>query len=157
MRLTSPAYADGETMPTRFAAPRATGGRGLSVPLEWDGEPQGTRSFVLAMIDHHPVAHGWVHWLVVDLPAEVHALPEGASQTAAMPAGATELETSGHTPGYEGPMPPAGSGAHDYVITIHALDVARLDVIPRADWNDVRTAIDGHLLDSATLLGRFAL
>jgi Raf kinase inhibitor-like YbhB/YbcL family protein len=155
MYLQSPAYHDGETIPARFAAVPVPGGTGVSVPLEWGGEPAGTRSFALAMIDHHPIAHGWVHWLVVDVPASVHALSEGASMRPSMPAGATELVNSGGRPGYGGPRPPAGSGPHDYVLSLYALDATRIGVGAGATWDDVRAAINGHVLDSATLMGRF--
>jgi len=155
MRLESPAYRDGDMMPARFATVHVAGGEGLSVPLSWSEEPPGTRSFALAMIDHHPVAHGWVHWLVVDIPAGVHSLGEGASKGAGMPAGAVELTGTGDRVGYSGPQPPVGSGVHDYVITLFALDVARIGERDGATWEDLREAMKGHVLDSASLLGRF--
>lgn len=155
MHLMSPAYADGATMPVRFAKPPVAGGGNRSVPLEWSGEPAGTESFALAMIDHHPVAHRWVHWLVVDVPASVHELAEGASGTSAMPGGAKELTGTGGRSMYEGPLPPVGSGVHDYMIAVYALDTASLGLAPDASWDDARTAIQGHLIDDAALLGRF--
>jgi Raf kinase inhibitor-like YbhB/YbcL family protein len=155
MRLSSDAYTDGTAIPARFANSGVAGGRNVSVPLAWNGEPQGTRSFVVAMIDHHPVAHGWVHWLVVDVPASVHALPEGASGTFAMPSQASELPTSYGEPGYGGPQPPAGSGEHDYVTTVFALDTEHLPVGASARWEAVEDAMRGHVLGSATLTGRF--
>lgn len=151
MLLTSPAFGDGGTMPARFATPKVTGGTGASVPLAWDDPPPGTRSFVLALIDTHPVAHGWVHWLLTDLPADVRELGEGAP----VPAPAVELPTSWGTRGYGGPQPPVGSGVHDYVMNLFALDVAHLDVATTAEWEDVRAAMAGHVLGHATLTGRF--
>jgi Raf kinase inhibitor-like YbhB/YbcL family protein len=155
MYMTSPAYRDGETIPARFATTAVDGGRGESIPLDWGGEPRGTRSFTLAMIDHHPVAHGWVHWLVVDIPPSVHGLLENASTRASMPAGAIELPNTAGRRAYEGPQPPVGSGVHDYLIAVYALDVTRVGVGPDATWEDVRATMSGHVLDSATLLGRF--
>jgi Raf kinase inhibitor-like YbhB/YbcL family protein len=155
MDLESPAYRDRGTMPARLATTQVPGGRNLSVPLEWRGDPDRTRSFVLAMIDHHPVAHDWVHWLVVDVPRDVHQLPEGASLRASMPPGALELPNASGRHGYGGPQPPVGSGAHDYVLTLYALDVPRAGVGPDATWDDVEQAMRGHVLDSAILLGRF--
>ena len=156
MRLTSSAFDDGATIPARFANTGVAGGRNVSVPLDWDGEPSGTLSFALALIDHHPVAHGWVHWLVVDIPAEVHSLDEGASPDS-MPAAVVELPTSYDRPGYGGPRPPAGSGVHEYVHTLFALDVDRLDADPDAHWEVVRDAMQGHVLASATLTGMFGV
>jgi Raf kinase inhibitor-like YbhB/YbcL family protein len=154
MRLTSPAFDNGGVMPARFAQTGVAGGENVSVPVSWDGVPKSTESFTLALIDHHPIAHGWVHWLVVDIPGDVRELPEGASQLA-MPPGAIEHDSSYGSPGYGGPQPPAGSGSHDYVFTLFALDVPRLGVREDAIWDEVREALDAHVLESATLRGTF--
>ena len=155
MELTSPAYSDGATMPARFATVNVAGGVGLSLPLEWTKVPPAARSLVVALIDIHPVAHGWVHWLVTDIPADSTSLPEGASLSAAMPAGAVEHPNSAGRPGYGGPQPPVGSGIHDYVAHLYALDVSRIDVSADAGWERVSAAMSGHVLDTTTLVGRF--
>ena len=154
MRVTSAAYADGATMDARFATRQVPGGRNVSVPLEWSDAPQGTRSFVVAMIDIHPVARGWVHWLVIDVPAGTSGLAEGASGSS-MPPGSFELAGTSGTPGYSGPQPPPGTGQHDYVTTVYALDVADLGVSPGARWPDVQSSMAGHVLASASVTGRF--
>jgi len=153
MRVSSPAFGDGDQIPSRFANFGVVGGTNTSLPLRWEGEPTATGSYVVAIIDRHPVAHGWVHWLVTDLPASVRSLEEGASGSA-MPAGATEMRNSWRNTGYGGPQPPVGSGAHDYVITMFALDERHLDVRATADWVAVQEAMHGHVLEDATLIGR---
>lgn len=155
MYVESPAYADHSAMPARFATRHVDGGTGTSVPLAWGDEPAGTASYIIEMIDHHPVAHDWVHWLVVDIPASAHAVDEGASGTPAMPAGAMELLNTGGRSGYGGMQPPVGSGAHDYEITVHALDIKRLGLGPEASPEEVRRAIAGHVLGSSRIVGRF--
>jgi Raf kinase inhibitor-like YbhB/YbcL family protein len=156
MRVTSTSYAEGGDIPVRHAMHGIPGGEDVSVPLSWTGAPPGTRSFVISMIDRHPVAHGWVHWLVVDVPGGVSTLGEGVSCTAAMPAGACELDSGYGRPGYGGPRPPRGSGAHDYVTTVYALDIARLGVDRSSGWPEVSGAMVGHTLASGTLVGRFS-
>jgi Raf kinase inhibitor-like YbhB/YbcL family protein len=155
MYLKSTAYADGAPIPARYATTKVEGGHGTSVPLVWGDEPDGTRSFVVEMIDHHPVAHGWVHWLIVGLPSGVHEIAEDASGTSAMPVGALELPNTGGRAGYGGPQPPVGSGVHDYEITLSALDVARLPVRADGTLADVRAAMYGHVMEQAVLVGRF--
>jgi len=155
MYLESSAYRDGDTMPARFATLQVEGGAGASVPLAWGDTPKGTRSFVIEMIDHHPVAREWLHWLVVDIPAGERAVPEGASATAAMPAGAMELANRAGRIGYGGPQPPVGSGVHDYEVTLFALDVPRLGLGRDATLEDVTAAMRGHVLGRASLTGRF--
>jgi Raf kinase inhibitor-like YbhB/YbcL family protein len=155
MELTSPAYANGDTMPARFATVNVVGGAGVSLPLAWHGAPATTRSFTLALIDIHPVARGWVHWLVTDIPADASGLAEGASLTRAMPTGSVEHVNTGGRHGYGGPQPPAGSGVHDYVAHLYAQDVAHVDTGADASWDEVRAALSGHVLETATLVGRF--
>jgi Raf kinase inhibitor-like YbhB/YbcL family protein len=155
MRLTSPAYGNGEAIPARFATTRVAGGTGASVPLSWEDPPPGTRSFVLAIIDTHPVARGWVHWLVTDIPPETRGLAEGASRPFGMPFPALELLNTAGVHGYGGPQPPVGSGMHDYVANLYALDVAQLRVAPDASWEEVRAAMSGHVLENVALAGRF--
>lgn len=155
MYLESSAYRDGATMPARFATRQVAGGMGSSMPLSWGDEPAATRSFAIAIIDHHPVAHEWLHWLVVDVPAAEHGIVEGASGTAAMPTGSLELpNTSGRT-GYGGAQPPVGSGVHDYEATVFALDIPRLGVGPDATLPEALDAMEGHVLALAHLTGMF--
>ncbi len=155
MKLTSPAYLDGETIPARFATVNVVGGSGVSVPLSWDDPPPATRSFVLALIDTHPVARGWVHWLVTDLLPETRSLPEGASRPFGIPFPALEMPNTGGKRGYGGMQPPVGSGVHDYVANLYALDVPRLDAPHDASWDEVRVAMSGHVLENVALVGRF--
>lgn len=154
MLLTSSAIAQGTSLPARFAT-RAAGGENVSVPLAWTGAPAATRSFAIVVIDRHPVARGWVHWLVADIPSGVSSIAEGASGTAAMPAGAIELANSFGPTGWGGPQPPPGTGPHDYESTLYSLDIARLGVEPGASWLDVSRAMEGHILSAARLTGRF--
>ena len=90
MQITSSAFPDGGKIPLPYVMPGA-GGQNVSVPLSWSGAPAGTQSFALAMVDPHPVARNWVHWLVIDLPKDSTAIPEGASGHK-MPQGAAGVE-----------------------------------------------------------------
>ena len=74
MQLTSSAFADGGKIPQQYVMPGA-GGKNLSLPLAWSGAPAGTKSFALSIVDPHPVAHNWVHWLVADIPGGAASLP----------------------------------------------------------------------------------
>ena len=48
--LTSPAFADGATLPERFSS-AACGGQSVSPPLAWSAGPAGTTSYALVMYD----------------------------------------------------------------------------------------------------------
>ncbi|NDY42500.1 YbhB/YbcL family Raf kinase inhibitor-like protein [Dissulfurirhabdus thermomarina] len=151
MELSSPAFTDGATLPIRFARAPA-GGRNLSPPLAWSAPPEGTRSLALAVVDPHPVARNWVHWLVVDIPPETRALAEGASP-GGLPPGARELVNSFGQPGYGGPQPPPGTGPHPYVFTLYALKVRHLDLPDRCRLADFQAAIRGAVLAESRLTG----
>lgn len=153
--LTSPAFADGERMPGAHALSGVNGGRNESVPLAWSGVPEGTKSLALAMVDRHPVAKNWVHWIVVDIPPETTGLAAGASGRA-MPEGCRELVSSYGRTGYGGPAPPAGTGDHEYVFTLYALDVDRLAIDDRPTAAEIERAVAGHVIASATLVGTFS-
>lgn len=154
VKLGSTAFADREAMPAQEATSNVRGGRNESPPLAWSGEPETTRSFALIIVDRHPIADDYVHWAVVDIPPSVHSLPAAASPRS-MPRGADELAGTNGQRGYHGPSPPPGSGAHDYEITLYALDVPRLDVPVRPSVREFADAVEGHMLAYGTLTGTF--
>jgi hypothetical protein len=153
MQITSSAFTGGGKIPLPYVMPGA-GGRNISVPLSWSGAPMGTQSFALAMVDPHPVARNWVHWLVVDLPKDSGAIPEGASGHK-MPPGAVELNNSFGETGYGGPQPPRGSGDHPYVFILYALSAAKIDIGKSAGLDAFKQALEGKILATATLTGYF--
>ncbi|MEW6388744.1 MAG: YbhB/YbcL family Raf kinase inhibitor-like protein [Thermodesulfobacteriota bacterium] len=153
MQLASRAFTDGGKIPQQYVMPGA-GGRNVSIPLSWTDPPGGTRSFALSIIDPHPIARHWVHWLVINIPAESNSLAEGASGKN-MPPGAVELKNSFGQPGYGGPQPPPGTGDHPYVVTLYALKVAQLDLSPNTDRNTFEKTLEGKILASASLTGYY--
>jgi hypothetical protein len=153
MQLLSPAFKDQGAIPSRYARP-AAGGRNVSLPLQWSGAPEGTKSFALSIVDQHPVARKWAHWMVINIPSEVSSLPEGASGKN-MPAGAIEIGNSFGEAGYGGPQPPKGTGPHQYVVTIYALKDAKLDLKPDATLADFQNAIKGMTIEEASITGLF--
>jgi Raf kinase inhibitor-like YbhB/YbcL family protein len=153
MEISSSAFKDGEKIPVQFVMPGA-GGKNISVPLSWKNPPSGTKSFALSMVDPHPVAQNWVHWLVINIPAQVTFLEEGASGKK-MPQGSMELKNSFGDMGYGGPQPPKGTGDHPYVFTLHALNVEKLDLGANTSLSAFKKALEGKVLGSATLTGKY--
>ena len=107
-QLSSAAFKDGGTIPGKYARP-AAGGHNVSIPLKWTGAPEGTKSFALSIVDQHPVARKWVHWMVINIPPEVTSLPEGASGKN-MPPGAIEMRNSFGDVGIRGTAAPERHG-----------------------------------------------
>ena len=76
--LSSTSFAHMGLMPVRHTCD----GLDVSPPLAWTGVPNGAQSLVLIVDDPDapdPAAPQmtWVHWLLYNLPASLHALPEG--------------------------------------------------------------------------------
>ena len=153
MEITSAAFKDRGKIPIQYVMPGA-GGRNISIPLGWKNIPSGTKSFALSIVDPHPVAQNWVHWLVINIPASVTSLAEGASGKK-MPQGAVELKSSYGEVGYGGPQPPKGTGDHPYVVTVYALSVPKLDLPVNTNLAGLQKALEGQVLGSTTITGYF--
>ncbi len=153
MEITSSAFKDGERIPVPYVMPGA-GGKNISIPLSWKNAPEETKSFCLSMVDPHPVAQNWVHWLVINIPSQVNSLEEGASKKK-MPKGSLELKNSWGNLGYGGPQPPKGTGDHPYVITLYALNVEKLDLGTNTSLSAFKKAIEGKVIVQASITGKF--
>jgi Raf kinase inhibitor-like YbhB/YbcL family protein len=153
MEIFSTAFKDGEKIPIHYVMPGA-GGRNISLPLSWRDAPAGTKSFALSMVDPHPVAQNWVHWLVINIPSNVASIEEGASGKK-MPHGSIELKNSFREIGYGGPEPPKGTGDHPYVITLYALNVEKLDLATSVSLAAFSKALGGKVLGSVTITGKY--
>jgi len=154
MQITSTAFQDGGKIPQAYVMPGA-GGQNISLPLAWSGAPEGAKSFALSIVDPHPVARNWVHWLVINLPPDTVSLAEGVSGKS-MPPGGVELNNSWGKPSYGGPQPPKGTGDHPYVVTIYALNVPKLDLKPNAGLGDFLKALEGKILGQASITGYYS-
>jgi Raf kinase inhibitor-like YbhB/YbcL family protein len=153
MILSSTSFSDGKRIPVVYTRP-AVGGQNISPPLKWSKVPEGAKSLALSVIDPHPAAGNWVHWIVVNIPAEVEGLPEGASGKS-MPKNSRELINSFGKSGYGGPQPPSGTGDHPYVFTLYALNVENIDISENTSLSGFLEAIQGHILAESRLTGYF--
>ncbi len=153
MEISSAAFKDGEKIPIQYVMLGA-GGKNISVPLSWKNVPSGTKSFALSVVDPHPVAQNWVHWLGINIPSNVASLEEGASRKK-MPPGSVELKNSFEAISYGGPQPPNGTGDHPYVFTLYALSVEKLDLAANTSLSAFKKALEGKILGSATLTGKY--
>ncbi len=142
MELGSPAFRNQSRIPTKYTCD----GEEVSPPLTIAGIPAETASLVLICNDPDAPGGTWDHWVLYDLPL-VSEIPEGT--TGLGTAGAA----TGGTQGYESPCPPRGS--HRYVFTLYAVD-ATLGLPAGATKQQVLEAIQGHVLATATLLGRYS-
>ncbi len=153
--LRSDAFENGKVIPSRFATKQITGGLNISLPLQWENIPKGTNSFAIIIVDLHPIAKNWVHWLVINLPANVSRIPEGVSGTNKIPVGSKELNNTFGWIGYGGPQPPKGSGLHKYEITVYALNIEKLNLDKHTSLVTFNKSIEGKVIQSAKVVGIF--
>lgn len=119
------------------------------------------------------------HWLVANIPAGLTSIPEGSfadgvvargRQAAAGPHGTVQglndytswfdgdPDMDGLYFGYDGPCPPWNDSIiHHYVFTIFALDIETLDLAENYRGGDLRHAIDGHIVDHASVIATYTL
>jgi Raf kinase inhibitor-like YbhB/YbcL family protein len=148
LSLTSPAFTDGSAIPSKFTCD--AGQQNPSPALAWKDAPAATKSFVLILHDPDaPMAGGFTHWVLFDIPATTKELPENFQ-----PGSIGVSGTSGfRRQGYGGPCPPTGS--HHYHFMLSALDVPTLGLQAGATKADVEKAMQGHVIGTADLVGLY--
>lgn len=119
------------------------------------------------------------HWVLVDLSLQPARIEAGEFSNEVTPRGKSgpegprgtrqginsyrdwfegDPDMGGDYFGYDGPCPPWNDSLlHHYVFTLYALDVERCPVEGSITAQDVLEAIDGHILDQATLMGTYSL
>ncbi|MFW5858196.1 MAG: YbhB/YbcL family Raf kinase inhibitor-like protein [Planctomycetota bacterium] len=145
LTITSRAFDADQPIPERYSGE----GENVSPPLAWDGAPEGTASIALIVDDPDaPREDPFVHWVLVNLPADARELAEGSA------GGGTEGKNSADRTGYMGPMPPPGHGTHHYHFKVYALDTT-LDLAGTPTKTDVLRAMEGHVLAEGELVGTY--
>jgi Raf kinase inhibitor-like YbhB/YbcL family protein len=119
------------------------------------------------------------HWVMVDIPPTVQQIDAGAcsdgivprgKQAPAGPAGSRQglndytlwfsgdAEMAGQYFGYEGPCPPWNDELlHHYHFVLYATDLARCPLEGAFTGQQVRAALEGHVLAEARLTGTYSL
>lgn len=119
------------------------------------------------------------HWVLIDLPVDKTEIMEGEYSCEVTPRGkagplapndtrqgvndytlwfASDRDMSGDYFGYDGPCPPWNDSIlHRYVFTVYALDIERLPVEGTFTGPEVVQAMQGHILDQASLTSLYTL
>ncbi len=130
-------------------------GKNLSPQLKWSKAPKDTKSFAVTVFDPDaPTGSGWWHWIVVNIPSDVHELKAGASGET-MPKGALEVKNDYGTVGFGGACPPKGDKPHRYIFTVYALDVDKLPVKEDTNAPVVGFQINAHTIAKASLISHY--
>jgi Raf kinase inhibitor-like YbhB/YbcL family protein len=129
-------------------------GDNISPQLEWRDLPEKVESLALILDDPDSASGTWTHWIIYNIPNGVTHLPRNVSTE--------ELRRLGIAPGkndfgntfYQGPCPRPGK-VHHYCFHLYALD-ANLNIAPASTCQEVRSLIQGHVLEETQLIGCFA-
>jgi Raf kinase inhibitor-like YbhB/YbcL family protein len=151
-KLSSPQLKANKMMPSSFEFNGfGCTGENKSPALLWTGAPKGRKSFALTVYDPDaPTGSGWWHWVVVNIPANIHELhaDAGALDSTTLPAGAVQVRSDFGTAAWGGPCPPKGDKPHHYIFTVYALKTGKLE-LPA----DATAALAGFMI-RANMLGK---
>jgi Raf kinase inhibitor-like YbhB/YbcL family protein len=142
MKITSPAFQQGATIPSKFTCD----GADTSPPLQIADIPTGAQSLALIMDDPDAPSGLFTHWAVWNISTQTSSIAEAST-----PKGVQGTNDFGKS-GYGGPCPP--SGAHRYYFKIFALDRA-LDLPFGAKRGQVDAAMKDHIVAQGELMGRY--
>ncbi len=149
LTLSSPAFADTDTIPMRFTCDSAN----VSPALSWSGIPDATQSLALIVDDPDAPTKTWVHWVIYDLPPTDSALTEGIPTEPELEDGARQGVNDFGKYGYGGPCPPPGK-PHRYYFKLYALDSVP-ELPDKATKQQLLDAMEGHVLAQAQLMGTY--
>lgn len=148
LTLSSPAFAEGETIPRRYTRD----GENVSPPLRWSGLPDGTKSLVLVLDDPDAPSGTFGHWAVFNLSPDIEQLAEaesGKPGTDALRQGKNDFGNAY----YDGPQPPVGHGPHRYHFRLAALDVPSLSIPADIGVLEIWKEASRHAIATASLVG----
>jgi Raf kinase inhibitor-like YbhB/YbcL family protein len=140
-KITSTAFQDGKEIPKRFTCD----GENVSPALSWTGAPAGAKAYALIVDDPDAPSGLFTHWIVFNLPASTHSLPEAAKPASQGTNGFGKV-------GYGGPCPP--KGRHRYFFHLYALK-DELSGLTSPSRKEIDAALKGHVIGEAVLMGTF--
>jgi len=144
MKLISSVFNDGDSIPSKYTCT----GVGISPPLTIESVPSGTKSFAIILEDPDAPIGTFIHWVVWNIPSQTTSIEENS-----LPAGSIQGASGTGKNIYVGPCPP--SGTHRYIFNLYALDTT-LNLPNTANQNDLKNAMNGHIIESTQLLGRYS-
>jgi Raf kinase inhibitor-like YbhB/YbcL family protein len=144
MKIQSSAFENGGMIPDRFSQFHEN----RSPPLDFTGVPQDALSLVLIMEDPDAPRGTYTHWITFDIDAGTAGFSENL-----IPKEVRLGRNDAGGAAYAGPKPP--NGEHRYFFRAYALD-CRLPLPNGSARTDVESAMRGHVLAEAELMGRYA-
>lgn len=130
-------------------------GGNISPQLHWQNAPEGTKSYAITVFDPDaPTGSGWWHWMVVNIPASIHALPSGVKMET-VAAGIVQGRNDFGYAGFGGACPPVGDKPHRYQFTLWALNTDALPIDHNASGALVGFMLNSHVIAKAELTATY--
>jgi Raf kinase inhibitor-like YbhB/YbcL family protein len=156
MEMSSPSFPPNTEMPVQYTCDQQGGP--VHPALNWSKAPSGSTSFVVVMQDNDfewTTKDKFVHWLMYDIASTTSEVPEGTGKTFPLPDAGTKMGINDYDNlQYDTPCPPAVGETHNYQLKVFALD-KKLGFSNGKKFTEIRTAIAGHILDSATYIFKY--
>ena len=143
MTIESTAFQNKKEIPSKYTCD----GVGTNPPLLLKDVPPEAKSLALIVDDPDAPSGTWDHWVLWNIPPEVSQVAEGST-----PIGAVVGLNSWPANAYGAPCPPSDS--HRYYFRLYALD-ALLNLSSNSNSDDLRSAMEGHVLAEAELMGTY--
>lgn len=144
MQITSPSFSNNGNIPAEFTC----SGSDINPQLNFANIPENAKSLALIMDDPDAPNGTWIHWVVFNINPKTTVINKNSA-----PSGAIQGANSWGTSKYGGPCPP--SGTHRYFFKLYALDNT-LSLSSSASKANIESAMQGHILSQATLIGKYA-
>jgi Raf kinase inhibitor-like YbhB/YbcL family protein len=143
MKIESSVFADNDKIPAKYTCD----GEGAPPTLKISDVSLGAKSLALIVDDPDAPNGDFVHWVVWNIDPQTSAIENGI-----LPRGAVEGHTSLNKSGWVPPCPP--SGIHHYHFKLSALDIV-LSIPESGTKADLLRAMEGHIINNATLVGSY--
>ena len=144
MKITSSAFKENESIPKKYAADSGN----VNPPLHIEGVPSNAKSLALVMEDPDAPSGTFHHWVLFDISPQTADIKENS-----VPVIATQGRNDFGEIEYGGPKPP--SGEHHYFFKAYALDTV-LGLSRGVNSGELESQMEGHVVDKASLMGRYA-
>lgn len=117
--FTTPAFADGGSIPKRFTCD----GADASPPLSIANVPDDAGSLAIVVDDPDGPSGPFVHWLIWNLPPDLDEVPADIAPERKLDDlnGALQGTNGFGDVGYRGPCPPENDDKHTYQFSLYAL------------------------------------
>jgi Raf kinase inhibitor-like YbhB/YbcL family protein len=148
IKVTSPAFKEGGTIPVRYTCDGELGG--VSPPLGWSNKPKDVKNQALIVTDPDAPSGTFVHWTVWGMMARTNGL-EADIPPLGLPQGKNSAGTSKYAP----PCPPKGDSPHRYEFAVYALKEA-VGLKPGAPEDAVVEKIKRIAIARGVLTGKYS-